>query len=100
MIDVPIYIDYIALAPAKARARRTDPQTSHDAAKRVEQGKAEFQRHDIISCINRYGGCTMLEVQNYIGWPKHELLKRVGEVAGIAPTGEKRNGFRVWGLIN
>jgi hypothetical protein len=99
MTPTPIVIDYIALAPAKARARRTDPQTSHDAAKRVELGKADQQRASIIDCITKWGGSTVKEIGDFYNWPAHELGKRIGEIKGIAPTGEQRNGFRVWGLI-
>jgi hypothetical protein len=99
MTPTPIVIDYIALTPAKARARRLDPQTSHDAARRVELGKAAEQRAYILLAIKQHGGLTVDQIACYGSYPKHELLKRVGEIAGIAPTGEKRNGFRVWGLI-
>lgn len=99
MTPTPILIDYIAPAPAKARARKTDPQTSYDAAKHVEIGKASEQRAYILLSIKQHGGLTIEQISCYGSHPKHELLKRVNEIAGIAPTGEKRNGFRVWGLI-
>jgi predicted O-methyltransferase YrrM len=99
MTPTPIVIDYIALAPAKARARRTDPQTSHDAAKRVELGEAAAQRAFILQAIQQHGPLTIAEISTYSSYSTHELGKRVNEVRGIAPNGLTRNGFRVWGLI-
>ena len=96
---IPILIDYIALAPAKPRARRSDPETSHDAANRVDASKAKLQRNYIKHFIEVYGPSTVDDMAVASSFLKHELLKRIGEVLGIAPTGEKRGGFRVWGLI-
>jgi hypothetical protein len=98
MTPTPIVIDYIALAPAEARARKLDPKTSHDAAKRVELGKAAIQRAWIFDQITRIGPLTVEELSHSVH-KQHELGKRVNEVRGIEPTGSTRNGFRVWGLI-
>ena len=99
MKDVKIYFDWIQPINKRARARKHDPQTSHDAAKRVELGKAEQQRQWIYQI--KHGGrvryITELASLQF-RWATYELGKRIGEIEGIMPTGEVRNGSRVWGL--
>jgi hypothetical protein len=84
----------------KARARRTDCVESHDAAKRVELGKAEQQRQWIYRMLKTWGPRTVPDLASFqFRWSTHELGKRIGEIEGIAPTGESRNGSRVWGIV-
>lgn len=93
----PIIFDDLRPAPSKARARRTDCRESHYAAKRVELGKAERQRRAIKAELVMPK--TVKELSFLLAWPAHELGKRITEVEGIAPTGESRNGSRVWGIV-
>jgi hypothetical protein len=99
MIDVPIYVDYIALAPAKARARRTDPQTSHDAANSVTLDCMSDQRTAIYSLLKINGPSTVKELTKWLCLNSHQIGKRIGEIKGIQPTGEVRGKCRVWALI-
>lgn len=100
MIHVPIYFDDLRPAPHKARARKTDPAESHDAAKRVELGKAEQQRQWIHRMLKTWGPHTIPELASFqLRWSTHELEKRIGECFGLAPTGESRNGSRVWSIL-
>ena len=105
MRPTPIIFDFIQPINKRARSRKTDPGTSHDAAKRVELGKAERQRKLIYDTLQRRGQMTCEElgriVYDFMGdglIGKVDIGKRIGEIEGIAPTGEVRNGSRVWGL--
>ena len=96
----PIVFDDLRPAPSKARARKSDPQVSHDAAKRVELGKAAQQRLFIAETLAEFGGMTVPELAISSGqWSDHELGKRIGECFGLAPIGESRNGSRVWAVL-
>lgn len=96
----PIIFTDLRPAPAKARARRTDPQVSHNAAKRVEEsGVCEIQRLAIYDILQRHGPQTVKEMATRLAWTKDELGKRVDSVRGIAPNGESRNGSRVWAML-
>jgi hypothetical protein len=98
MKDVKIYFDWIQPINKRARARKTDPGTSHDAAKRVELGKAELQRFRIASAL-ALKPMTYQEVAEFLGESKYEIGKRICELGeGFAPTGEIRKGSRVWGM--
>ena len=99
MTPTPIVLDWIQPINRKARARRTDPITSHDAAKRVELGKTDMQRAAIKGLLLTGKQLTVNEMARYLPWPAHELGKRVDEVDGAIPTGEVRNGSRVWGIV-
>ena len=98
MTPTPIIFDFIQPINKRARSRRTDPSTSHDAAKRIELGKAAQQRQMIFNAIKISGRLTVHELAEFIPYSAHEIGKRIGEIEGIAPTGEVRNGSRVWGL--
>lgn len=105
MIDTPIVFDYIIPIRRKATARKRDPKVSHDAAARVELGKAEQQRQAILKMLYRFGGLTCKELAGVISNHTQvvadsvDIGKRIGEVEGIAPTGEVRNGSRVWSIV-
>jgi hypothetical protein len=98
MEPVKIYVDWIQPINKRARARKHDPQVSHDAAKRVELGKAQLQRSCIYDALKKCGPLTVKQLEFFAGFKAHEIGKRIGEIEGIAPTGEVRNGSRVWGL--
>lgn len=101
----PIIFTDLRPAPAKARARRTDPQVSHDAAKRAELGKAERQRRAISDMLEQFGPQTCKELPHHIYHHTEltmndvQVARRINEVEGIAPTGESRNGSRVWAVL-
>lgn len=83
----------------KASARKYDPQTSHDAAKKIELGKADQQRQAIFDLLKTRGPMTVRMMEEHLPWTAHELGKRVGEIVNIAPTGEVRDGMRVWAIV-
>jgi hypothetical protein len=102
----PIIFTDLQPAPRKARARRTEPAESHDAANRVERsGKTEKQRFMIYGALKVFGPQTCREIattlrKHFATYAEpHEVGKRINEVEGIAPTGESRNGARVWALL-
>jgi hypothetical protein len=96
----PIIFTDLQPAPRKARARRTDPVESHDAAKRIESsGIGDRQRAAIYDSLKRHGPQTMTEVSMRYFWSKEALTKRVNDIPGIAVTGESRDGSRVWALL-
>ena len=99
MTPTPIVLDWIQPINKLAHARKHDPQVSHDAAKRVELGKAAQQRQMIFNAIKISGRLTVHELAEFIPYSAHEIGKRIGEIEGIAPTGEVRNGSRVWGIV-
>lgn len=96
--ECPIAIDYI-VPVSKPRARKTDPQTSHDAAALVYMRDSAKMRFSIREWLHLKGAKTCSELAIYMNTDKVRVGKRIGEVDGIAPTGEQRNGERVWALI-
>lgn len=81
-----------------ARARRRDPETSQEAAGKVRQFAANhFNR---IAAALRDGPGTYTEIAERCGLERHAVARRLPEMAhlGVAPTGERRDGMRVWGI--
>jgi hypothetical protein len=105
MIDIPILLDYIALAPAKARARRTDPQTSHDAATYALSSTAQYQRNVIINLVRLHhdnGGITNKEIALKSSIPYESVKRRASDCknAGLIYRDEEnvhgREGCSTW----
>jgi phage FluMu protein gp41 len=94
-----IVFDYIIPIRRKAVARKSDPQVSHDAAKRAELGKAEMQRRSIYVVLKINGPQTVRQIAGAIGYTVHDVGRRIVEIEGIAPNGEKRDGSRVWAVV-
>lgn len=103
IVHTPIRFDYLVPIRRKATARARDPQVSHDAAARVELGKAERQRQWIAHALALNGdGLTVAElarVAPYPDWTGHALGKRMTEISTIQPTGQTRDGMRIWELV-
>lgn len=81
-------------APARSRAR--DPQTSRDAAERVNVTKDEAS---IIQALMMFGPMTTAECATKLNRPRENISARFRpmERAGkISETGERRNGSMVW----
>lgn len=84
-------------------ARRTDPDTSHDAAARVKEFQSSHQ-HRILAAIQDLGEATVDEVARKCAIAAHAVGKRIPELerAGqIVATGAERAGDsgrlqRVW----
>lgn len=78
----------------RARARRLDPTTSHDAAFRVERsGKAADQRTRCLDALKRIGrAATSAELARAMGVDRHVTARRLPELrdGGLVRQGEKR----------
>lgn len=83
---------------AHTRARRTDSDTSHQAAKFAATRKAEQERNDIYSAIQTFGPQTAREVAKRIGLDYVETQRRISEVSGLTKTKEVRDSCRVWSI--
>ncbi len=78
------------------RARRTDSQTSHDAAKHAVTAKADAERRAIREAVSARP-MTAREVSAYTGIDYIECQRRISE-CGLVKTGDRRDGCMVWGL--
>lgn len=77
----------------EARARRSDPATSHEAARDVEwTGKAGSQRKACYEYVRRYPGATAAEIAKAIGLERHVPSRRLPELrdAGLIKNGASR----------
>lgn len=90
----------LTLEPPKAhtRARRTDSDTSHQAAKFAASCKAEAERASIFCAIRDHGPQTAREVAKRIGLDYVETQRRISEVAGLTKTKDTRDGCKVWSI--
>ena len=80
------------------RARRTDPQTSHDAASRAERFAASHAGR-ILAALKEHGPGTPAALSGHTGLTVVQIDRRLPElrVIGLAwPTGEILGGYRVW----
>lgn len=65
----------------KAKARRTDPQSSHDAARNVESsGKATKHRDMIIAALKEHGPGTAHEIAKDAGLNNVEVSRKMSEL--------------------
>lgn len=90
----------LTLEPPKVhtRARRTDSDTSHQAAKFAATRKAEAERLAIYEAVRNGGDMTAREVAHVTGLDYIEVQRRISEVAGLTKTKGVRLGCRVLGL--
>lgn len=82
------------------RARKTDPSTSHDAAKRAERF-ADSHKGRILAALQN-GPMTAKEISVATGLSVEQTARRLPEAQAqglCEPTGGERDGFRVWRLI-
>jgi len=74
---------------ATARARNTDPSSSHLAARDVERsGKAPSQRAAVLAALRRAGPSTSAELAEYMQADRYMVARRLPELA------EDRDAFR------
>lgn len=83
------------LAYVDTRARSTDGQTSHDAAKHALTRKAAAERIKIVSAIHLHGPMTAREVAQMTGLDYIETQRRISE-CGLTKTDVRRAGCFVW----
>lgn len=90
----------LTLEPPRAhtRARRTDSDTSHHAAKFAATRKAEQERLAIYEAVRNGGDMTAREIAHVTGLDYIEVQRRISEVAGLTKTKAARDRCRVWGL--
>lgn len=86
---------------AYTRARSTDPQTSHAAAKNAASGKAATLRAEIQGVLQRrkemgLQGFTARELADWLDEDYYDVQRRLSETASIRKNGEVRNGSMVW----
>jgi len=89
-----IYLDDIQ----PVRARRTDPQTSHDAAKAAERF-ATTHTGRILAALKAHGPSTPAELSCHTGLTVVQIDRRLPEAQAMGkafPTGEILGGYRVW----
>ena len=71
-------------------ARRTDPQSSHAAGRKVEaNGKASDQRAQCLQAVERFPGHTSQELADKLGFDRYMLARRLPE---LRQRGLVRNG--------
>jgi hypothetical protein len=78
------------------RARATDCDTSHKAAKNAASGKASIERKIIRDTVKKYPtGLTAKEVACITGIEYIEVQRRISE-CGLTKTELRRDGCAVW----
>ena len=76
-----------------ARARRTDPSTSHEAARNIESsGKAATQQRECLAAVRALPGQTSGEIAEALGGDRYIPSRRLPELRryGLVANGEKR----------
>lgn len=82
----------------RTRARLTDGDTSHEAAKNAASRKAAAERSIIRQCVWAYGSQTAMEVAKRTGIDYIEVQRRISE-CGLTKTAVKRDGRYVWEAV-
>lgn len=89
------------IPPAEPRARRTDPATSHDAARSIKAAALRASQEAVLKFLRRHGPATDVElVEGYPEWARalhppqspsglrtrrHELV----EAGAVVDTGDR-----------
>jgi len=83
----------MGLHETKASARRTDPATSHQAARKVEAtGAAGEQRALCLKAVHEHPGSTAAEIATFLNIERHAPSRRLSELrrGGLVYNGEPR----------
>lgn len=84
----------------RTRARRTDCDTSREAAINAGSAKAIAERATIRHCLKSFpDGLTAMEVSWRTGIDYIEVQRRISECDGLEKTPERRDGRRVWRAV-
>lgn len=76
------FLDGSDLTVAKALARSTDRQTSHDAARQlVESGAHDSQKQAVYEALQKHGPCTARELAQRSGVEQYAIGKRISDLA-------------------
>jgi hypothetical protein len=82
----------------KTRARNTDSDTSHEAAKAAVSKKCDVERLEVRLCVlTSKNGRTAKEVAKLTGIDYIEVQRRISE-CGLTKTKDRRDGCAVWTL--
>lgn len=80
----------VHICPPMAKARASDPDTSHEAAKEVEDsGKASAQRSRCLALVRKSPGMTAGEIQARLGFLAHKRLPELRDLY-LVRNGEAR----------
>lgn len=90
--------DQIPISFVQTRARRTDGDTSREAAKHAASCKADRERAEIAAAVRSFGGMTAREVAQWTGIDYIEVQRRISE-CGLVKTGLRRDGCAEWRVI-
>ena len=90
-------MNQLALSFTQTRARRSDPDTSREAAKNAASNKAALERIAIQNALRSFPpGLTAREIATMADLDYFATQRRISECAGIERTGERRDGCAVW----
>ncbi len=88
--------DQTTLDFIQTRSRRTDGDTSREAAKHAATFKADQERKKIVCCLlDHPAGLTAREVSASTGLDYIETQRRISE-CGLVKTDLRRDGCAVW----
>lgn len=80
----------------RARARRTDPSTSHEAADYVNaRDIASAQRHKCYQYVVLNPGCTAAEIAKALGLDRHAPSRRLPELRDCNPPKIENREMRI-----
>lgn len=82
----------VAAIPAHERARRTDPETSHAAAKAVDFAHGHFAL--IMGSLKEHGAGTIYEIAERTGLDHVQVARRLPELARANPPVVRRTAER------
>ena len=84
-----------------ARARRKDPQTSHEAATKLNRaGKTKAQAEAVLAAVKRFPGHTSSELAGRVGLDRYQVARRLPELrkAGLVSNGQQSRPCEVTGF--
>ena len=80
-------------------ARRSDPDTSHDAARRIEPAVSSLEMRVVGALLSHPAGLTAPEIAVLLGKKDGSIsprMPRLEDEKRARLTGEDRNGARIW----
>lgn len=78
---------------AEPLARKTDPETSHEAAREHRKsGKLTQSMSDVLAAVRKYGGLTAVELALQSCLDRYEVSRRLADLrhAGLVRWGGSR----------
>jgi DNA-binding CsgD family transcriptional regulator len=66
------------------RARRSDPETSHQAAAAIKAtGALTKQQHQVLDAVRQWPGKTAVELARLAGIDRYAVSRRLPELSGV-----------------